>query len=79
MPDIQAVFVETTLSAGPYGAKNIAEPSMVPTAASTLNAIAHATGRRIRELLATPERVLLGHDVRKPGTRAVSRAGLLVG
>ena len=79
MPDIQAVFVETTLSAGPYGAKNIAEPSMVPTAAATLNAIAHATGRRIREMPATLERVLLGHDVRKPGTSAVSKVGLLVG
>ena len=53
-------FVEAPFSHGPYGAKNIAEPSMVPSAPAILNAIAHATGRRVRDLPANLERVLLG-------------------
>jgi CO/xanthine dehydrogenase Mo-binding subunit len=76
IPDIQAVFVETRLSAGPYGAKNIAEPAMVPTAPATLNAIAHATGRRIYDLPASLERVLLGHDLRKTGSSTACKLGL---
>ena len=76
IPDIQAVFVETQLSAGPYGAKNIAEPAMVPTAPATLNAIAHATGRRIRDLPASLERVLLGHDLHKAGSSTACKLGL---
>lgn len=79
VPDIQATFVETHFSAGPYGAKNIAEPAMVPTAPATLNAIAHATGRRIRDLPASLERVLLGHDLRKARSGTASKLGLLVG
>lgn len=76
VPDIQAAFVETTNSVGPYGAKNIAEPGMVPVAPATLNAIAHATGRRIRELPANLERVLLGHDLRKAGDDTLCKLGL---
>ena len=59
-----------------YGAKNIAEPAMVPTAPATLNAIAHATGRRIRDLPASLEQVLLGHDLRKAGSSTACKLGL---
>ena len=76
IPDIEAFFVETHNSAGPYGAKNIAEPALVPTAAATANAIAHATGRRIRDLPANLERVLLGHELRKGVGNATCRIGL---
>jgi CO/xanthine dehydrogenase Mo-binding subunit len=68
MPEIQAGFVEAEFSQGPFGAKNIAEPSMVPTAPAILNAIAHATGRRIRKLPANLERVMLGKELVKKGT-----------
>lgn len=76
LPDIEAAFVETTNSIGPYGAKNIAEPGMVPAAPATLNAIAHATGVRIRELPANLERVLLGHDLHKAGDSRLCKLGL---
>lgn len=66
VPDIRSVFIETGNSIGPYGAKNIAEPSLVPTAPAILNAIAHATGRRIYDLPADLEKVLLGHALKKP-------------
>jgi CO/xanthine dehydrogenase Mo-binding subunit len=44
---------------GPYGAKGIAEAAAIPTAPAILNAIYHATGVRIRQLPATPDRVVL--------------------
>ena len=55
---------------------NIAEPTMVPTAPATLNAIAHALGRRIRDLPANLERVVLGHDLRKTGSDRACKLGL---
>lgn len=76
VPEIQATILEHHLSTGPFGAKNIAEPSMVPTAPATLNAIAHALGRRIRDLPANLERVVLGHDLRKEGSGRACKLGL---
>ncbi|MEF9440813.1 molybdopterin-dependent oxidoreductase [Burkholderia sp. 1A5] len=55
MPDVQSIFVEAPTAVGPYGAKGIGEPALVPTAAAILNAIHHATGVRIREAPATPD------------------------
>jgi CO/xanthine dehydrogenase Mo-binding subunit len=78
VPDIQATFIETHSSIGPFGAKNIAEPALVPTAPAILNAIAHATGRRIRELPANLERVVLGHDLRRPGSSVSCKLGLQI-
>ncbi len=78
IPDIQAVLCETHSSVGPFGAKNIAEPALVPTAPATLNAIAHATGRRIRELPANLERVLLGHDLYKSAGATSCKLGLQI-
>jgi CO/xanthine dehydrogenase Mo-binding subunit len=75
VPDIEAVFVDTYNTPGPYGAKNIAEPALVPTSPATLNAIYHATGRRIYELPASLEQVLLGRPLRK-GDSTSCRLGL---
>lgn len=79
VPDIVGSFVEKPFAQGPYGAKNIGEPGMVPTAPAILNAIFHATGRRIRHLPANLERVLLGHDLRKEGSNRACKLGLRVG
>jgi CO/xanthine dehydrogenase Mo-binding subunit len=76
VPEMVGAFVEAPFSQGPYGAKNIAEPSMVPTAPAILNAIYHATGRRIRDLPANLERVLLGHDLPKGGSAKACKLGL---
>jgi len=57
-PDIEVVFVENPASnGGPRGAKGVGEPPIVPTAGAVANAIAAATGIRVRRLPMTPERV----------------------
>ena len=55
VPEVKTLFVETHAAIGPYGAKGIGEPALVPTAAAILNAIHHATGARIHHAPATPE------------------------
>jgi len=55
MPDISASYVETAEASGPFGAKGIGEPALVPTAPAILNAISAATGVRPAEIPATPE------------------------
>ena len=58
IPEIETILVETDDPHGPFGAKGIGEPGLVPTAAAIANAIYHATGVRMRELPMTPEKVL---------------------
>ena len=58
VPPVQAVIVETDEQDGPFGAKGIGEPGLVPTAPAIANAIYDAVGVRIRELPITQEKVL---------------------
>ena len=76
VPEIKGTLVEKTFSNGPFGAKNIAEPAMVSVAPAILNAVANATGRRVRDLPANLERVLLGHELRKKGSVSLCKLGL---
>jgi CO/xanthine dehydrogenase Mo-binding subunit len=58
VPEIEAIFVEYPASnGGPRGSKGVGEPPIVPTAGAVANAIAIATGVRVRRLPMTPERV----------------------
>jgi CO/xanthine dehydrogenase Mo-binding subunit len=57
-PDVEVVFVETEDAYGPYGAKPIGEPPIIPSVAAVANAFFNATGRRIRDLPLTRERIL---------------------
>ena len=65
MPEVEAVIVENPDPHGPFGAKSIGEPATELAVPAILNAIAHATGKRIRVLPADLESVLLGHPLRK--------------
>ena len=58
VPDIEAVVIETNDPLGPFGAKGIGEPGLVPTAPAIANAIYDAVGIRITDLPITPEKVL---------------------
>ena len=57
VPEIETLLIEEADAHGPYGAKGIGEQAMIPTAPALLNAIRDATGARIRQLPATPERI----------------------
>ena len=57
VPPISVLLVEDAEPLGPYGAKGVGEPALVATAPAILNAVRMATGVRITELPATPDRV----------------------
>ncbi len=69
VPPINPILIENPDPAGPFGAKSIGEPANEIAAPAIVNAITNATGRRITELPATLERVLLGHALSRGGTR----------
>ncbi len=55
---IEIDFIETDDPEGPFGAKGVGEPGLVPTAPAIANAIYDAVGIRIRDLPITPEKIL---------------------
>jgi CO/xanthine dehydrogenase Mo-binding subunit/aerobic-type carbon monoxide dehydrogenase small subunit (CoxS/CutS family) len=57
VPPIEVILVEDAEPLGPHGAKGVGEPALIPTAPAILNAIAHATGVRVRHAPATPDRL----------------------
>jgi CO/xanthine dehydrogenase Mo-binding subunit len=58
IPPIEAVLIEQPDPVGPYGAKALGEPPLVPVAAAIANAVYDATGVRIRDLPITAEKIL---------------------
>ncbi|MGB3491753.1 MAG: molybdopterin cofactor-binding domain-containing protein [Elainellaceae cyanobacterium] len=57
VPPIEVILVEETDPYGPCGAKGIGEIGTNCAAPAIANAVAHATGLRLKELPMTPERV----------------------
>ncbi len=57
VPPIEIVLIEDPEPLGPFGAKGIGEPALIPTAPAILGAIHHATGVRMFHVPATPDRV----------------------
>jgi xanthine dehydrogenase YagR molybdenum-binding subunit len=58
VPELEAFFVEEDRHVNPLGAKGLAELSLVGVAAAVANAVYHATGKRIRELPITPDKLV---------------------
>jgi len=58
IPTITALVVEVPSNLGPYGARGVGEPPVVPVAAAIANAIKDAVGARVTQMPMTPERVL---------------------
>lgn len=59
-PKLDAVILEYPSESGPFGARGVGEPPVIPTAAAIANAIAHATGKRFSHLPMTSERIWKG-------------------
>jgi CO/xanthine dehydrogenase Mo-binding subunit len=58
IPEIKTVLVEGYSPPGPFGAKSVGEPCIIPGAAAIANAVSAACGVRITELPIRPERLL---------------------
>jgi CO/xanthine dehydrogenase Mo-binding subunit len=56
-PDIKSILVESHFPWGPYGAKGLGETPIIAVAPAVTAAIHHATGVRLGQIPATPERV----------------------
>jgi CO/xanthine dehydrogenase Mo-binding subunit len=69
MGPVNTVLVEGRLDEGPFGASSVGEPALQIVAPAIINAIAHATGRRIYHLPADLERVFLGRSLSKRAGR----------
>jgi aldehyde oxidoreductase len=69
MPEIDIILVEDREPLGPYGAKGIGEPALIPTAPAILGAIRHATGVTLRKVPALPHRV---HAALKAAGKAIA-------
>ena len=61
IPDIDVIFVEEEDRANPLGVKGLGEIGIVGVAAAIGNAVFHATGRRIRHLPITIDKILGEH------------------
>jgi xanthine dehydrogenase molybdenum-binding subunit len=55
---IHAECIETNDEKGPFGAKGVGEPGLVPTAPAIANAVYDAIGIRIKSLPITPEKII---------------------
>jgi CO/xanthine dehydrogenase Mo-binding subunit len=58
VPEVIPIIAEDEELSGPFGAKGVGEPALIPSAPAILNAIADAIGQRIYHLPANVERVL---------------------
>jgi aldehyde oxidoreductase len=57
MPRIETILIEDAEPLGPFGAKGVGEPGLVPTAPAILGAIDHATGVRMLQVPVLPHRL----------------------
>ncbi len=57
VPDVTSIVLESGEGMGPWGARGIGEPAMVPTAPAIANAVFDALGVRVTRLPITPERL----------------------
>ena len=74
IPDMSIIFVENPDAVGPFGAKSLGEPACEIAAPAIVNAVANATGMRIRNLPLTLERVLLGKQLSRGSKRGSLKA-----
>ena len=67
VPDAEIIVLEHPCEAGPFGAKGVAEPPIVPVGAAIANAVSDATGAEITRLPIDPEELLVALDNRREG------------
>jgi CO/xanthine dehydrogenase Mo-binding subunit len=65
VPPIETTWIENPSPTGPFGARGIGEPALVPTAPAIANAVHKAVGVRIHDLPITPDKILKAIKKRK--------------
>jgi CO/xanthine dehydrogenase Mo-binding subunit len=78
MPQVETMMVEVPEPSGPFGAKGAGESTMVPVAPAILNAVADATGARVTDLPARPDRVLAAMSGQGRNRQDMNRQGAKV-
>ena len=70
MPEMETILIEVPGLQGPFGAKGLGETAMLASTPAVINAVSRAIGIRIRQIPATPERVLkaIKHKAQRVGT-----------
>jgi len=59
LPNIETIIVEVPSPSGPFGARGVGEPPIVPAPAAIANAVEDAAAVRITECPLTPERIAM--------------------
>jgi xanthine dehydrogenase YagR molybdenum-binding subunit len=57
-PDIDVIWIETEDAYGPFGAKTLGEPTIIPSVAAVANAVYNAIGKRVKDLPITRDKIL---------------------
>ena len=57
-PEIEVLWIETEDAYGPFGAKTLGEPTIIPSVAAVANAIYNAIGKRVKHLPITRDKIL---------------------
>jgi CO/xanthine dehydrogenase Mo-binding subunit len=57
-PEVEVLWIETEDAYGPYGAKTLGEPTIIPSVAAVANAVYNAIGKRVKDLPITRDKIL---------------------
>jgi CO/xanthine dehydrogenase Mo-binding subunit len=69
--ELDTIIVEDPEPTGPFGAKGVAEPALIPTAPAIVGAVYDAIGVMISDLPLTPEKVLAALQRKEDGAESV--------
>ena len=67
VPHITSVLIEEPCEHGPYGAKGVGEPPIIPGAAAIVNAVEDAVGVRVTEIPLVPQRIVAALKAKQNG------------
>jgi len=66
-PRVTPLIVEEPEESGPFGAKGVGEPALIPTAPAVASAVSHAIGKPMRHLPLSLERIMEALDSGREG------------